>query len=743
MNPEDKTAGHLFNLADFDPSKTRLPPLPPVRQGSHPELRQQAEEVLRNLIEQSQEHIGTLSPETLRMILHELRVHQIEVEMQNEELRRKTDELDASRARYFDLYDLAPVGYLTLSGNGLILEANLTVATLMGVNREALVQAPPSRFIHKEDQPIYYLWHKKLFETGVRQTCELRMARADGTTVWVHLEATVAQDEGGASIARVALSDISGHKAEEQEMHNLRTAVEQSANTIVITDLQGNIRYANPAFEKTTGYTEAEVVGKNPRILKSGEQDEKFYRNLWATISSGKIWRGEFHNRCKDGSLYWEWATISPIRNDKGEIVCFLAVKENITERKIMEAALATALKKAEASAIAKTEFLSVMSHEIRTPLNGVLGCAELLADTPLNEEQKDYVRTINSSGDHLLAIVNDVLDFSSIEKGTLAIQVAPLAFADLVKAAADTVRKTAADKGIAFRCDVLAGVPEQILGDERRIRQILINLLGNAVKFTSSGSVVLRIAPTPDGRFLDFSVEDTGIGISPEMIGRLFQPFVQANSKKNRSFGGTGLGLAISKRIAEAMGGSITVASTPEKGSTFTFRLPLEISPSIRESDAPPESGRLSGTGILPLPRFSSKMTELGGTPPPHALVLVVEDDPTSSVIADKMLRSLGYRVECVASGDKAIEGFVPGKFAAILMDIAMPGIDGLATTAKIREIEAATSGHVPIIAITANVLPGDRERCLVAGMDEVLSKPFKKEELAAKLAHVRPTDK
>ncbi|MEI6279940.1 MAG: ATP-binding protein [Verrucomicrobiae bacterium] len=364
------------------------------------------------------------------------------------------------------------------------------------------------------------------------------------------------------------------------------------------------------------------------------------------------------------------------------------------------------------------TSFLSVMSHELRTPLNGVLGFSELLNGSPLNDEQKGFVRTISSSGEHLLAIVNDVLDFASIEKGTLALQAAPFAIAELVKEAEAAVHKSAADKGLEFRCETAPGVPEHITGDVRRIRQILINLLGNAVKFTSKGSAVLRVAPaSAEGRpALDFSVEDTGIGISSETLDRLFKPFTQEDSTRSRAFGGTGLGLVISKRLAEAMGGSITVASAPGKGSTFTFRLPT------------------GGTGAPPVAAKSIAAEKIAA-----GLVLVVDDDPNSSKLAGKMIESLGCRVAFATDGLEAVAAFAPGKFSAILMDVWMPVMDGLEATRKIRGAEATAGGRVPIIALTANVLHGVCASCLAAGMDDFLSKPFKREELAAKLSRAR----
>ncbi|MEI6071953.1 MAG: ATP-binding protein [Verrucomicrobiae bacterium] len=374
---------------------------------------------------------------------------------------------------------------------------------------------------------------------------------------------------------------------------------------------------------------------------------------------------------------------------------------------------------KAEAASGAKSEFLAVMSHELRTPLNGVLGFADILASTPLDDEQRGYAVTIKNCGEHLLAVVNDILDFSSLEKGALRLHIAPLAVADLVDLSIQTVQKSADDKGIEFRCVVASGVPERIAGDKRRISQILINLLGNAVKFTSTGSVVLLVATASEGegQVLNFSVEDTGPGIPPETLGRLFKPFTQADSTRSRMFQGTGLGLAISKCLAEAMNGSITVVSVPGKGSTFVFRLPIGFAPPGHppSADDPPIGESVSPAGTC---------------------VLVVDDNETNSKLAGTMLRSLGYRVEFAANGAEAVEAFAPGKFSAILMDVRMPVMDGLEATKRIRGLESGT--RVPVIALTANVMPDNHRLCLAVGMDDILTKPFTKAELAAKLANV-----
>jgi CheY-like chemotaxis protein/anti-sigma regulatory factor (Ser/Thr protein kinase) len=342
------------------------------------------------------------------------------------------------------------------------------------------------------------------------------------------------------------------------------------------------------------------------------------------------------------------------------------------------------------------------------------------------------------------LSLINDVLDFSSIEKGVLAIHPAPFALAGLVKSSAELIRKSAADKGVAFRCEVADGAPEQITGDERRIRQILINLLANAVKFTSAGSVSLRV--TGSGEFVEFAVEDTGIGISSESLAQLFQLFTQADSTINQNYGGTGLGLAVSRRLAEAMGGSISVVSAPGKGSTFTLRLPLEPG-AVRAGGmaAMPSDGKKGPDNLEgAAPSTPAFPIQKNGTPRRPSLqgtgdalpVLIVEDDRSNILILRKMLESLGYRVEFAGNGAEAVEAFAPGKFLAILMDLRMPVMGGLEATGIIRSRESGS--RVPIIALSANVVSSDREQNLPAGMDDFLAKPFTKAELAAKLSAV-----
>ncbi len=641
-----------------------------------------------------------------------------------------------SEEKFHALFENAPLSYQSLDADGRFIEVNAAWLKLLGYSREEAIGKWFGDFLAPEFVPTFRERFPQFKARGKVNT-EYQMLRKDGERCFVGFEGRIAHTaDGGFKQTHCILQDITERKRAEEELQNLRKAVEQSANTIVITDLQGTIEYVNPAFERTTGYTKAEALGQNPSLLRSGEQDEAYYRDLWTRIQSGQTWRGEFQNKRKDGTHYWESATISPVHNDKGEIIHYIAIKEDITERKEMDTKLIEALNQAEAGNRAKNEFLGIMSHELRTPLNGVLGSAELLTYSSLDQEQQSLVETVSQCGGHLLAIVTDILDFSSIEAGKLVSHVRPIAVADVVEQSTSAVQKSAADKALEFRCEISRNVPKQITGDALRIRQILINLLANAIKFTSSGSVVLRVTPSAEGQFLDFTVEDTGIGMSAETIKQLFQPFTQADSTMTRAFGGTGLGLTISKRLAEAMGGSITVASIQDKGSTFTFHFPLE--------SALADAGKMTAIPFPISEGDSNASTQTQSSPPVQTnrtpvigkLVLVVEDDPANSLMAGKMLQSLGYQAEFATDGVEAVQAFEAGKYFAILMDLVMPRLNGVEATKQIRQTKAGS--QVPIIALTANVTPADRELCRAAGMNDFLSKPFKRAELATALASV-----
>jgi PAS domain S-box-containing protein len=372
-------------------------------------------------------------------------------------------------------------------------------------------------------------------------------------------------------------------KRTEKDLRLMGKAFDQSPVTIVITDKEGNIEYVNPKFTESTGYTLDEVKGYNPRILQSGNQSQEFYQELWKTILAGNDWFGEFQNRRKNGDFYWESAVITPITDENGQIAFFLAIKEDITEKKKMIDDLIHARNKAEESDRLKSSFLANMSHEIRTPLNSIIGFSELLLDDDFGQEQhEEFARTINSSGNSLLTIISDIMDFSKIEAGQIQLYKKRFSVNKLISELQKEYNYIASEKGIELRLDPTNPVDEIFIqSDEQRIRQILINFFSNAIKFTEKGFIEIGFGLESDRdqaslvSTIRFSVKDTGIGIPEEYHQQIFERFRQVESSHSRKYGGNGLGLAISKNLVELLGGEIGMVSEKGKGSVFYFTIP------------------------------------------------------------------------------------------------------------------------------------------------------------------------
>ena len=623
------------------------------------------------------------------------------------------------------IYETEPECVKIVSPEGILLEINPAGLKMLGAESLAQAQGRPLLDFVAPAHHGEFLETLRLVFQGQTAMCRFECIGLDGYSRWLETHAVPLRDPSSGRTNLLGVTrDITQHKQAEAALRDCQADLNRAQAMAHTGCWRASARDNSVRWSDET-YRIFEIPLGTPvtseQFLASVHPEDRGVMD--SVRHQARI--GEFFEFriIVGGRIKWVRECAELELDPDGAPLGWFGTVQEITEQKETEAKLAAALAQAELAAAAKSEFLSVMSHELRTPLNGVLGFAELLNYTSLNPEQSTYVDAVSHSGNHLLAVVNDILDFSSIEHGALTLNADPLAIAELVELSDLAVRKAASDKGLEFRCEVAADVPKLIIGDARRISQILINLLGNAVKFTSVGTVILRVSPVVTGgrQFLDFSVADTGIGISAATLTRLFAPFTQADAMTNRRFGGTGLGLAISKRLAEAMGGSITVSSHPGQGSTFIFHLPFENCAQVPVAASP--------TAALGAP----EPTAASG-----ALVHVVEDDLTSRMLAGKMLEKLGYCTETSADGVAAVEAFVPAKYFAILMDVAMPVMDGLAATRRIRELEAPSGAHVPIIAITANVMPSDRERCLAAGMDEFLSKPIKWAELDAVLTRV-----
>ncbi len=401
-----------------------------------------------------------------------------------------------------------------------------------------------------------------------------------------HLEVTVrAAPVDGRDRLIAVVRDVTRRVEAEEKVHTLSYAIEQSAASVLITDTAGVITYTNPRACEITGYSREELIGQTPRLLKSGLTAPEVYTELWRRLRAGEIWKGELLNRRKSGEFYWESLVVSPLRNLHGAITHYLAVTEDVTERKQMEEALVVAKWQAERANRTKSDFLASMSHELRTPLNAVIGYAEFMAQEPFgaigHAKYREYLGHIEESGRHLLKVINDLLDLSKVEAGKLALDEEDMDLDENIQSALHLVKEQATRRGVDLVARVDPSLP-RLRADPLRIKQIVLNLLSNAIKFTPAGGKVTLTASSDVDGAIGIVVHDTGIGIAPENIAKALEPFGQiVNPLVSRQLG-TGLGLPITKRLVELHGGSLSLASTPGVGTTVTIRLPAErVAPS------------------------------------------------------------------------------------------------------------------------------------------------------------------
>jgi PAS domain S-box-containing protein len=667
--------------------------------------------------------------------------------------------------------------------------------------------------------------------------------RKDGQLIDISLTISPIKDTAGRIIGISSIvRDITRQKQAEAELRKLSRAVQQSPATVVITDAQGNIEYVNPKFTQVTGYSFEEAIGQNPRILKSGETTPEEYKELWDTITSGREWRGQFHNKKRNGELCWESASISPIkdadgvithfvavkeditamkeaqdelaklslvasktdntviitdkdgliewvndgftrmtgytlpevvgkkpgpilqgplsdpetitrigaylrkeepfteeilnynksgrpcwvsmditpiRNERGEVVRFISIQRDITQRKETEEALRQAKEAADAANRAKTEFLASMSHEIRTPMNAIIGMAELLEETPLNQEQRKFVDVFHSAGENLLNIINDILDLSKVEAGQITLENIDFDLGEMMEKVCEVMALRAHEKGIELACRLMPEVPALLVGDPGRLRQVLTNLMGNAIKFTERGEVVLEVglagpdqAPEAESAQITllFSIKDTGIGIPPEKMGYIFEKFTQADNSTARRYGGTGLGLAISKQLVELMGGRIKVESRPGQGSTFSFTLPLAKQPVPKEAQIVPISD-LKGLKIL-----------------------IVDDNATNRLILREVLTSWEAVVTEAADGELGLEKLKQARdmgepYQLVLLDYRMPGMNGFEVAEAIKQDPNLVG--TTLMMLTSDSRGGDLATARKLGLEGYLVKPVKRADL------------
>jgi two-component system sensor histidine kinase/response regulator len=770
------------------------------------------------------------------------------LEEQAWELTAQQESLQASEERTRLILESSAEGIFGVDTEGAITFVNPPACRMLGYETGELLGQPSHAVIHH---------HHADGREYAREECPMVAAyargeasriddeflwRKDGTGLPVEYGATPILKGGTIVGAVISFTDVTERRRREAELKLQHSALEAAANAIVITGVDGTIQWVNPAFTRLTGYAREEAVGQNPRVLKSGRHERAFFTDLWQTVLSGSVWQGSLTNKRKDGVLYEEEMTITPVRAGGGAITHFVAVKQDVTERnrnlraleesrqrirrfletasegfwvidnqtltlelndamcailgrkreevlgrsifdftdeantgifkeniarrargevgsyevaltradgtlvpcrvnatpllddkgvkigsfafftditleKRREEELRVAMERAEAATRAKSTFLATMSHEIRTPMNAIINMSGLALETDLTPKQQQYVSVTHASAKNLLGIINDILDFSKIEAEKLELEEAPFSLRHELEQITETFRARVIEKRVELIVHAPAGVPDHLTGDALRFRQVVTNLVGNAFKFTDRGEVVVKIGtaaaspagdPTPPGKVdLVVSVRDTGIGMTPEQMGRLFAAFSQADTSTTRKYGGTGLGLAISRRLARLMGGDITVESAAGAGTTFTFTARVAFE-EAREGEV--------------------------RTPPAEVRerpVLVVDDSETTRELLDTLLTGWSIPVTTVGSAEEGLAllerrnaGGGPDPFGLVVMDWMLPGMDGIEASSRIRAREETRK--LPIVVISAYAGKEEEARCAEIGVNVFLPKPI-----------------
>jgi two-component system cell cycle sensor histidine kinase/response regulator CckA len=673
-------------------------------------LRRHAEERLQSMPAQAVPD----SRAAIDALLHELRVHQIELEMQNESLREIQEKLEISRARYFELYNLAPVCFFNLDRDGAILEANRAATLLLGITRERLLFHSFTKYILHEDQDVFYLSRRLLLESRVSQEFELRLKHKSGVPIWASIYAEVTEDPAGAFVIRAVVTDITVRKQAEDRLHLLGTALESTTNAIVITDTHGSIEWVNGAFRTLTGYSTEECLGQNPRdLLKSGVQDDAFYKDLWDTILEGKVWQGELVNRRKDGTHYYELLTITPVHNRDGVISHFVDIKIDISERKRLEQELLQAQKMESVGRLA-----GGVAHDFNNLLTVISGFTDLaLSDLKEGDNLYKDLTQVMKATQRASALTRQLLAFSRRE--VLLPEI--LNVDEVVDGCVEMLRHLVGEN---FALEILpARGKGMVLADPGQMEQVIMNLVLNARDAMPMGGRIL-IETTNDvieqnmmvghtavspGKYVCLSVIDTGLGMDSAMQDHIFEPFFTTKSMG----AGTGIGLATVYGIVRQSGGHVAVLSTLGKGSTFKIYLP-SVEESALSTMAPAAAAIQCG----------------------HENILIVEDEPALRVLTDRILSHAGYSTILALDGEDALLRMEqqPVPVDLVLTDMRMPGMSGQELVEKLNALYPG----VKTLYMSGYTDTALASQGIVDNTTHLLAKPFTAEQLTAKIRAV-----
>ncbi|MFA9370221.1 MAG: PAS domain S-box protein [Labilibaculum antarcticum] len=625
------------------------------------------------------------------------------------EIIKEKEKAEESEKKYRDLINLAQEGIWVIDKNNTTNFTNPSMAKMLGYASEEMIGKSLFDFM---DETGIKLASENIErrKVGLKEQHDFEFICKNGNRIFCTMETAPIIDKEGKYLGAIAgVIDITERKKAEDNVRKLSTAVEQSPSSIVIADKEGNLEYVNPKFTELTGYSSSEAVGAKANILKSGEQSTLFYKKLWETVDSGKVWRGQFHNKKKNGELFWEAASISAILNESGDIINYIKIGEDITLQKNTEAELNIALEKALESDRLKSAFLANMSHEIRTPMNGILGFVNLLNEPNLSKSKIDkYSTIINKSGERLLNTINDIIDISKIEADEIIISNTETSINNVMEELHSFFSPEANQKGLSLDIEPSVSTEQLIvITDSHKLHGILSNLIKNAIKYTEKGHITFGYTVKED--FISFFVTDTGIGIPKDRLQAIFNRFEQADIEDRSAFEGSGLGLAISKAYTEMLGGEIFAESIEGKGSTFTFTIPYVGT--IKE-----------GTQQVPvnIDNDAVRIKNLN--------LLIVEDDDVSSELLKSTMQGLFKEIIFADNGKDAIKICRNNpELHLVLMDIKMPKMNGYDATKEIRTFNK----DLVIIAQTAYAFHGDKEKAIEVGCNDYITKPINKASL------------